>query len=209
MGYSLAQTLFLGPNCLLVEGPSDLLYLQTMSAILSDMKREVLSDKWVITPVGGADKLATFVSLIGANELNVCVLMDISKKDIQRVDNLARNHFLDRNKIIQLNEFVDGKEADIEDLFSAEEYISLVKYAYPAIKDTLIPEKLGKSPRIVKQLEKYFSSYVSDANFNHFAPSRAELGEFGELGNSINVSQETVDRFEHLFERVNGLLPTE
>ena len=61
LGYSLAQTLFLGPNCLLVEGPSDLLYLQTMSTILSDSNRESLSNKWVITPVGGAEKLVTFV----------------------------------------------------------------------------------------------------------------------------------------------------
>jgi len=206
LGYSLAQTLFLGPNCLLVEGPSDLLYLQTMSAILENMGCESLSDKWVITPVGGADKLATFVSLIGANELNVCVLMDISKKDKQRVENLIRNHFLNRNKIIQLSELVDGKEADIEDLFSVEEYLSLVKAAYPVIKDTLSTEGLDKMPRIVKRLEKYFSSNVTGTKFNHFAPSRIGLSE---LGNNIEIGQETVGRFEQLFKRVNAQLPTE
>ncbi len=30
LGYDLAQTLFLGPECLLVEGPSDLIYLQVL-----------------------------------------------------------------------------------------------------------------------------------------------------------------------------------
>ncbi len=206
LGYSLAQTLFLGPNCLLVEGPSDLLYLQTMSAILSSEEREVLSDKWVITPVGGADKLATFVSLIGANELNVCVLMDISKKDEQRVDNLIRNHFLDRNKIIQLNEFVDEKEADIEDLFTEEEYLSLVGSAYPDIKDKLSSDVLDKSPRIVKRIEKYFSSNAPDTRFNHFAPSRAGLTD---LGATLEVSEETINRFEQLFKRINEQLPAE
>ncbi len=203
LGYSLAQTLFLGPNCLLVEGPSDLLYLQTMSAILSGKGREALSDKWVITPVGGADKLATFVSLIGSNELNVCVLMDISKKDKQRVDNLIKNHFLDRNKIIQLNEFVDGKEADIEDLFTEEEYLSLVGSAYPDIKDNLSSEILDKSPRIVKRVEKYISSNVPAVSFNHFVPARSGLSQ---LGNSLEVSEETIDRFESLFKRINEQL---
>ncbi len=207
LGYNLAQTLFLGPNCLLVEGPSDLLYLQTMSAILSSAGRETLSDKWVVTPVGGADKLATFVSLIGANELNVCVLMDISKKDKQRVDNLVKNHFLDRNKIIQLNEFVDGKEADIEDLFSEEEYLALVASAYPETKDKLSSDALSKSPRIVKRIEQYFSSNFPATRFNHFAPSRAGLTD---LGATLEVSEETINRFEQLFKRINKqLLPAE
>lgn len=206
LGYSLAQTLFLGPNCLLVEGPSDLLYMQTMSVILSGMGREPLSDKWVITPVGGADKLATFVSLIGANELNVCVLMDISKKDKQRVENLIRNHFLNRNKVIQLSEFVDENEADIEDLFSVEEYLSLVRTAYPGTKGSLSADRLGELPRIVKQVERYFLSDVPGVKFNHFAPSRVGLGELGE---NINISPETVNRFEQLFKRVNAQLPVE
>jgi len=206
LGYSLAQTLFLGPNCLLVEGPSDLLYMQTMSVILSGMGREPLSDKWVITPVGGADKLATFVSLIGANELNVCVLMDISKKDKQRVENLIRNHFLNRNKVIQLSKFVDENEADIEDLFSVEEYLSLVRAAYPSTKGSLSADRLGELPRIVKQVERYFLSNVSGVKFNHFAPSRVGLGELGE---NINISLETVNRFEQLFKRINAQLPVE
>lgn len=203
LGYSLAQTLFLGPNCLLVEGPSDLLYLQTMSEILSSKGKETLSDRWVITPVGGADKLATFVSLIGANKLNVCVLMDISKRDKQRVDNLIKNHFLDRNKIIQINEFVDGKEADIEDLFTEDEYLYLVNSAYPGTKDELSSKALDKSPRIVKRIEKYVSSNIPGIRFNHFAPAKSALSE---LGNTMEVSEETIERFESLFRRINEQL---
>ena len=206
LGYSLAQTLFLGPNCLLVEGPSDLLYLQTMSTILSDSNRESLSNKWVITPVGGADKLVTFVSLIGANELNICVLRDVSNRDKQRVENLTKHSFLNRNSIIQLNEFVDKQEADIEDLFSIEEYLSLVKAAYPTVKDTLSVEDLSKLPRIVKRLEKYFSEKITDTRFNHFTPARIGLSE---LGKSIQISAETMDRFEQLFKRLNKQLPAE
>ena len=204
LGYSLAQTLFLGPNCLLVEGPSDLLYLHTMSAILSDQGREALSDKWVITPVGGADKLATFVTLIGANELNVTVLMDISSKDTQRVENLVRNNFLTRKKIIRLNEFTGAKESDIEDLFSDDEYLALVKAAYPHAIDGLAHNIPDKSPRIVKRIERFFSTHLSTIKFNHFAPSKAGLSE---LGNNVKISSKTLDRFESLFKRINEQLP--
>jgi len=53
LGYDLAQTLFVGPNCLIVEGVSDLLYLQVMSGVLQSEGMESLSEDWVITPVGG------------------------------------------------------------------------------------------------------------------------------------------------------------
>ena len=36
LGYEIYQTLFIGPNSLVVEGVSDLLYIQTISALLQE-----------------------------------------------------------------------------------------------------------------------------------------------------------------------------
>ena len=203
LGYSLAQTLFLGPNCLLVEGPSDFLYLQIMSSILAADGREELNSQWVITPVGGADKIATFATLIGSNQLNICVLRDVSKKDIQRVNNLIKNNFLKQNKIVQINEFTNFSEADIEDLFEPSEYISLVKLAYPNLPQEVESDALNKrsQPRIVKRIEEHFPG-----KFNHFIPSQIATQK---LGNSIELSIETKDRFETLFKKLNELLRNE
>lgn len=203
LGYSLAQTLFLGPNCLLVEGPSDLLYIQTLSNILTDKDMEPLSDSWVITPVGGADKLATFATLIGANELNICVLMDISKKDKQRVDNLKKNNFLTQKSIIELNQFSINKEADIEDLFEIDEYIDLVKRSYRGL-DTLEASKLDKQPRIIKRIEAYIKKNRITVSYNHYKPSYTGLTC---LGSDIELSEDTLKRFETMFKVVNKLLP--
>ena len=60
LGYEIYQTLFIGPNCLVVEGVSDLLYIQTISALLQECGKAGLSADWTITPVGGADKVPTF-----------------------------------------------------------------------------------------------------------------------------------------------------
>ncbi|SMG66789.1 conserved hypothetical protein [methanotrophic bacterial endosymbiont of Bathymodiolus sp.] len=129
--------------------------------------------------------------------------MDISKKDKQRVDNLVRNHFLNSNKIIQLNDFITANEADIEDLFSVDEYLALVKSTYPDSTTNLAVESLNNQPRIIKRLESYFLENASDTTFNHFLPSRIGLSE---LGNNINISQETIDRFESVFKKLNSLL---
>src|SRR2546427_1650294 len=63
LGYEIYQTLFIGPNSLVVEGVSDLLYLQTMSALLEAQGRTGLDARWTVTPVGGADKVPTFLAL--------------------------------------------------------------------------------------------------------------------------------------------------
>jgi hypothetical protein len=68
LGYEIYQGLFIGPNSLVVEGASDLLYIQGMSSILASAGRVALDPGWTITPVGGADKVPTFVALIGAQK---------------------------------------------------------------------------------------------------------------------------------------------
>jgi ABC-type cobalamin/Fe3+-siderophores transport system ATPase subunit len=89
LGYEIYQTLFIGPNSLVVEGVSDLLYIQTISALLQARGEAGLSAAWTITPVGGSDKVATFVAMIGAQKhLNVAVLIDYQKKDQQSIENL-------------------------------------------------------------------------------------------------------------------------
>lgn len=47
LGYDLAQTLFVGPNCLLVEGPSDMIYLDVLNAAVAAKKGDTLNEGWV------------------------------------------------------------------------------------------------------------------------------------------------------------------
>ncbi|MBX9769787.1 MAG: hypothetical protein K2X29_00360, partial [Candidatus Obscuribacterales bacterium] len=64
--------------------------------------------------------------------------------------------------------------------------------------------QLGQLPRIVKRVEQYFSSNTLNVKFNHFAPSRVGLGE---LGTTIQICDDTLNRFEKLFKRINTCLP--
>lgn len=200
LGYDLAQTLFLGPNCLLVEGPSDLIYLQVMSEILKEQGKTTLDDRWVVVPVGGADKVATFVALLGANQLNIVVLLDYAKKDKQRIDNLVKRRLLEARRIVSIAKFAAGKEADIEDLLGIDIYLSLVSAAYPQVKD-LDSGKLPKGARIVKRVEKALKDKGIE-HFDHFAPARKAIG----LLSADSVSKDVIERFESLFQHLNSLL---
>ena len=58
LGYEIQQTLFIGPNSLIVEGVADMLYLRAVAAQMEREGREGLSEQWIITPVGGSGESA-------------------------------------------------------------------------------------------------------------------------------------------------------
>jgi len=63
LGYEITQTLFIGENSLLVEGPSEILYLPWFSRKLKSLNRQGLDNRWTLTPCGGIDKVPAFLSL--------------------------------------------------------------------------------------------------------------------------------------------------
>ena len=64
LGYDLAQSLFVGPNNLVVEGVTDFWILATVSAYLSDTGKTGLSPNLTLTPAGGAQKVSYMVALL-------------------------------------------------------------------------------------------------------------------------------------------------
>ena len=117
------QVSFDNPNILVVEGVSDLLYLQTISALLDSQHREKLSSQWTITPVGGADKVPTFVALLGAQKrLKIATLIDFQKKDQQTIENLYKKKLLEKKNVFTFADFTRSSEADIEDMFGIDFY---------------------------------------------------------------------------------------
>ena len=207
LGYEIYQTLFLGPNSLVVEGVSDLLYIQAVSALLEERGRIGLSTKWTITPVGGADKVPTFVSLIGSQKhLNVAVLVDFQLKDQQSIENLYKRKLLNKKNVLTFADFIDQEEADIEDIFEAGFYIGLVNKEYASsLKKPILVENLNQGGRILQRLEDYFKTHpLQGTNFNHYRPARRLLEEMPGLKEEI--SESTLDRFEEIFKRLNKLL---
>ena len=207
LGYELAQTLFIGPNCLLVEGPSDLIYLQILSEAVINKGFDGLDPSWVIVPVGGADKLSTFVSLLGSNKLNLVVLIDISSKDKQRIQNLQDNAMLGHNNLIQMSEITGIKNSDIEDIFEPTFYLKLVNGAYTneLTKEISMESFSNENPRIVKRIEDYFNDNdITGGHFNHYSPAVYFLKEQVNLGEELDAS--TIERAKSLFEKINELL---
>lgn len=204
LGYDVAQTLFVAPDNLLVEGSSDLVYLQTLSAACEAAGKSHLDSRWSIVPVGGVDKIASFVALLGGQRLNTSVLIDVSSRDQQRMQTLRDSGHLNEHSVIQIGEIIGAKNADIEDLFDVRFYLQLVNAAF---KDTL-PKKLTATAlppgdRIAKRIEAHFTS-EDLGHFSHLRPATLLLRQKSELLDKL--PETTLDRAAQLFERINTTL---
>lgn len=208
MGIEMTQTLFIGEHTLLLEGPSDLIYLDVLSDLAETRGLAGLDPRWVKTPIGGSGKLSTFVTLLGANKLHVAVLVDSSTKDTGAVRRLRDNRQLARNGLVEISEFTGGGDADIEDLFERHFYLELVNRAYASeLSQPITPADLAPGdPRIVRAIEGYFRQHgIADGRFNHYRPAAVLLREQATLVPMIDDA--TINRAGRLFTRLNGLLP--
>ena len=205
LGYEIHQTLFVGPNSLVVEGVSDFLYIQTISALLQSKGEVGLSAEWTITPVGGADKVPTFVAMVGARtNLNVAVLIDYQTSDQQRIQNLYKKKLLEKTHVLTYAEFVSSDEADIEDIFDPSFYLKLVNKEFnSSVSLTDLPTD---PPRVISRLGQYLktSPLPGGAKFSHYRPARYFANNIGPLAEEL--SEQELKRFQQIFDKLNALL---
>jgi len=202
LGYDIAQNLFISKNNLLVEGPADLLYLTILSSILESEKREGLKDSITIVPIGGMDKVASFISLLRGSKLNIVCLLDSfsDQKGKQRIDDLIKIKIIKDRNVRYFDEFVkttNGK-ADIEDLFEKSEYLDLFNKSFTEFKDFAVTDLDNKLPNILQQINKL----ISKDHFNHYRPAN-QLAKMS-VDNKY-FSKDTLNRFENMFKEINKL----
>lgn len=206
LGYDITQTLFVGKNVLLVEGPSDFLYLKWFSSELQHQNREGLDRRWVITPSGGIDKIASFVALFGGNEINIAVITDFRSGLKGKIKSLTELYRL--IGVFTVNSYLGQAEADIEDLLGREFYFALVNRCYNLSDEyTLNPKKEPKNLRVVKEVEEHFRTLPPDfPEFDHYTPAAYLVENGKDLRNELPGLNCALDRFEQLFKDLNKLL---
>ncbi len=202
LGYDIAQNLFISKNNLLVEGPADLIYLTVMSDILQSTKRQGLKEGVTIVPVGGLDKVATFISLLKGSKLNVGCFLDSFKdqKGRQRLDDLIKKKIIKERNIRFAHEFCDSGDqvADVEDLFTKDDYIKLFNPAFTEHKDLQVADFKNASIPVIYAI----SEVLGIDHFNHYRPAR-ELARSGAGSDFFN--DESLANFEKLFKALNKL----
>ncbi|GAA5007318.1 AAA family ATPase [Pseudoluteimonas lycopersici] len=212
LGYEVTQALFIGANTLLVEGPSDILYLQVASHALKTRKREGLDTRWTICPSGGIDKVQSFASLFSGKGINIAALCDYGSGDKSKVQRLRTSQILKTEGILVATDYTGKNESDIEDFFSPELFADVVNGAYGLKGKATLKAgdftKEGALERQVKQAEALFNLMDSSIpEFDHFTPASWLLNNQDLLSKDTAAVNESLDRFEQAFKALNALLP--
>lgn len=197
LGYDIAQHLFIGDmNCIL-EGTSDFTYLQAMSAHLKSLGRSFLDERWRLLPVGGVGKVPTFVALMG-RDLQVTVVVDETRGEMQKLRNMVGEGLLSQKRLITIADITGTKQADIEDLFDVEDYLSLFNGAFGM---SLGAEDLVPGERIVDRISRTRGETFLD----HGLPADYFLRNRLDLLPSFGAG--TLNRFEQLIDKINATKP--
>jgi hypothetical protein len=195
LGVETSQTLAVKQDNLVLEGASDLLYMNIMSEHLKRLGRTGLDPRWTLVPAGGLTNIPTFLSLFGA-QLNVATVFDVQTGGQQRITQMVERGIVAANKLIPITSVTGTKQGDMEDLFDPEFYLELVRGSGEA---PLVATDLGRGDRIVTRIEMALGR-----EFDHYGPAFFLLRSQGSLLDRIDAA--TLDRFEALFQRANAAL---
>lgn len=209
LGYDITQTLFIGKNVLLVEGPSDVLYLYWASDQLRRRKRTPLDRRWTITPAGNIDKISPFVTLFGGNKLHIAALTDFAHGEKSKVQRLRDNALLKAGHVFTVDSYTGQPEADVEDMLGRSLYAALVNKCYKLPKTRAVPSVMPRdgSVRVVKDVERHFATLPATVpEFDHYTPATYLIEHSAELVSELPEVDAALDRFETLFIDLNVLL---
>lgn len=201
LGYNIAQNLFISQNNLLVEGVSDLIYLQTMSEIVEETGKEGLKPEITIVPTGGLEKVATFISLLRGNELkHVCLLDSFNDpRGKAKLENLVAQKIITEKNIRFFHEFLDNrKRADIEDLFVIKDYLTLFNEVFTEYADIKETDLNAEFETVLLQINKH----LNIERFNHYRPAN-QLVKKGLSAKDFD--KQTIENFTKVFAEINKL----
>ena len=137
--------------------------------------------------------------------MNIATLIDFQEKDRQAIENMWRRKLVQKKQVLTYADFVDAREADVEDVIGTSFYLELVNAEYAAALGEPIAERdlKSKHPRITVRLKEYFAEnpLSGGVTFNHYRPARylaekvgdltAAVGHFGPLRTDMQRGQRT------------------
>ena len=209
LGYDITQTLFVGPYVVVVEGSSKWSFMNWFTRKLVTDRRMGLDLRWAIAPAEGAPKVTSFITLFKGRGLKIAALLDYHQGQKKMVQKLEESKLLDEGHLLKTTDFVDQEEADVEDLIGWDLYASLVNGALPILEANKLPSSKPHDceMRIVKEVEKRaqllppgvpeFDHFVAAKYLNQLSPDEIDMLP------GLNTA---LDRFEALFNRLNGLI---
>lgn len=147
LGIDLTDSLFMGNETILVEGPSDIVYLQGFIKILRN-KGTKISNRFILS-IGGITNRNHYIGLFKSQRIPYVIVVDKEKKN-----NLQDERIIE---IDPKNKFRKGQTAfDIEDLIENELLIDVIMKIYENVEKEKLQKKLTENDKKAVNILKEF-----------------------------------------------------
>lgn len=155
LGLTVSDTLLLGCLPVLVEGVSDQIYLSLIKRYLIGKGKLQYSKEIVFIPTGGVKGMGPVSKLVSSrDDMLPFVLLDSDKTGKAYFKQLSDGRYRDeKNKLIEVAQFLKEGEYEIEDLIPAKSIIQLIDRMYRA--EQYFDDFYEKEIPIVNQIETW------------------------------------------------------
>ena len=205
LGYSIAQTLFLGKRSVIVEGITDYWLIKALNDCLPTLDDgPSLHEETILIPAGGTSRLMPLASIMlastGVGDGHLMVLLDSDEKGEQAAARM-NEVFSNESSVLMLGAPLDLTEATIEDLVPREVYVDALKQAGHEI--TLNEDEKATTTN-VKAMEQVFQRYgLGKFGMTKKAvAARALIDSWGKTPSS--VPEPTREKARALIEAINA-----
>jgi hypothetical protein len=118
LGYDLAQSLFAQTRNLVIEGLTDLWYLEGAAGLLADADIAELNNQIALVPANTAGKVVYFATILHAHKLKVAALLDCDSAGDEAAKQDVLVHKLGSKGILRIKDYLVSavSKPEIEDL---------------------------------------------------------------------------------------------
>ncbi len=159
IGITVSDTLLLGCTPVLVEGPSDQVYLIAIKNYLSKIGKYSYGRELVFIPTGGVRGVNAVKNIItGVDEKLPFVLLDGDKPGLDMAKSLRETSYkAEKDRVITADSLCSLKNAEFEDLMPAEMLAKLFSRSYRGKSDDF-EDIHDPSMPLVDQMDAFFKA---------------------------------------------------
>ena len=174
--------------------------------MLKDVGQGGLDEQLVITPAGGASKVAYVGTILHAQKLNVAVLLDSDTEGDAAYKQLVNEWILKDKFVLRAGQILGVKEnRALEDLFDEEYYLTLTQAAYAT---ELAGKKLTLKSQPNLPLVERVGEALKQAGIAEFNKGRVAKRIMDDLAKKkiSDLPMTTVNNFTKVFTAINSLV---
>lgn len=203
IGLTVSQGLLLGCQPVMVEGPSDQIYLQLMKNILSGKAMYKHNQEMIFVPTGGVSGMKPIISILaGRDSALPYAILDADKPGRDKESKLRSELYKDeKNKVVSVREVLGEGDFEIEDLIPADELARVFSKQYRGKETDDFEELVDSSKPIIPQMEAF-----AEQNGHTLEPGwKVELARSVQKAAARiekNITPEQLKQWKKLFDKI-------